>query len=83
MPARGHVLPLGKGRIVKKAEANKPFKVTILSIGTRMVEAVHAARAVEMKHSDVSVTVADARFMKPLGNPNPNPNPNSDPRLLT
>jgi 1-deoxy-D-xylulose-5-phosphate synthase len=31
-----------------------------------MVESVMAARAVESRFADVSVTVADARFMKPL-----------------
>jgi 1-deoxy-D-xylulose-5-phosphate synthase len=30
------------------------------------MDAVLAARAIEKEHSDVSVTVADARFMKPL-----------------
>ena len=45
---------------------NKLYKAVIVSIGTRMVEAVHAARALEAKYPDLSVTVADARFMKPL-----------------
>ena len=31
-----------------------------------MIESVHAARALERKYQDLSVTVADARFMKPL-----------------
>jgi len=66
MPARGTVLEIGKGRIVKQGEASKPYKATILSIGTRMIEAVMAARAIESRHPDVAVTVADARFMKPL-----------------
>ena len=45
---------------------NKLYKAVIVSIGTRMVEAVHAARALEAKYPDIAVTVADARFMKPL-----------------
>jgi 1-deoxy-D-xylulose-5-phosphate synthase len=66
LPARGEVLPIGKGRVVKKGEAGKAYRATILSIGTRLVDSVMAARAIEAKHPDVAVTVADARFMKPL-----------------
>lgn len=35
-------------------------------MGTRLSPAVEAARLLEETRSDVSVTVADARFMKPL-----------------
>jgi 1-deoxy-D-xylulose-5-phosphate synthase len=66
LPARGEVLPIGKGRVVKKGEAGKAYRATILSIGTRLVDSVMAARAIEAKYPDVAVTVADARFMKPL-----------------
>ena len=45
---------------------SKAYKATILSIGTRMVEAVQAARVLESRYPDLAVTVADARFMKPL-----------------
>ena len=38
----------------------------IFSLGTRLADSVLAARELEAKHADVSVTVADARFMKPL-----------------
>ena len=41
-------------------------KLSILSIGTRLHDAVLAAREVETRNPDTSVTVADARFMKPL-----------------
>ena len=47
-------------------QANKKYKVAILSIGTRLVESVLAARLLESQHPDLSVCVADARFMKPL-----------------
>jgi 1-deoxy-D-xylulose-5-phosphate synthase len=40
--------------------------VAILSFGTRLSEALQAAEEVEKSNPDVSVTVADARFMKPL-----------------
>lgn len=67
---RGKALPIGKGRVVKAAhladEGTKKKKVTILSIGSRLIESLHAAKEYEAAHPDVSVAVADARFMKPL-----------------
>ena len=125
LPARGEVLPIGKGRIVKKVhthtghthwththasdppsnpllttlflyytsppyssliphppyssltphppcfsccqgESGKAYRAAILSIGTRLVDSVMAARALEARYPDLAVTVADARFMKPL-----------------
>jgi len=67
MPAKGSVLPIGKGRIVRQ-DVNKAGtkKVAILSIGTRLAPAVEAARALEATYPELSVTVADARWMKPL-----------------
>mmetsp|Transcript_11113 Transcript_11113/g.18192 ORF Transcript_11113/g.18192 Transcript_11113/m.18192 type:complete len:776 (+) Transcript_11113:138-2465(+) len=62
----GSPIEIGKGRIIKPPVPNKKFNVAVLSIGTRLVEAVQAARAVEAESADISVTVADARFMKPL-----------------
>jgi 1-deoxy-D-xylulose-5-phosphate synthase len=41
-------------------------RVAILSLGTRLHEALVAAQEVEDMFDDISVTVADARFMKPL-----------------
>ena len=41
-------------------------RVAILSIGTRLHEALVAAQEVEDEYEDLSITVADARFMKPL-----------------
>ena len=66
LPPRGKVLPIGKGRIVKQGQSGKTYRVAIVSIGTRLIDSVLAARALEEKNSDVAVTVADARFMKPL-----------------
>jgi len=42
------------------------IQVALLNLGTRLSPAVEAARLLEDTRSDVSVTVADARFMKPL-----------------
>ena len=59
LPARGEVLEIGKGRIVREGNT-----VAILSLGTRLGEAVKAAE--ELASMGLSATVADARFAKPL-----------------
>jgi 1-deoxy-D-xylulose-5-phosphate synthase len=52
-------LPIGKGRIVREGK-----KVAILSLGTRLEEALKAADVLDAK--GLSTTVADLRFAKPL-----------------
>src|SRR6185436_2223885 len=52
-------LEIGKGRIVKQGS-----KVALLSLGTRLAEALKAADQLEAK--GLSTTVADLRFAKPL-----------------
>jgi 1-deoxy-D-xylulose-5-phosphate synthase len=52
-------LEIGKGRIVREGK-----KVAILSLGTRLEEALKAADALEVR--GLSTTVADLRFAKPL-----------------
>lgn len=65
MPERGHTVAIGKGRIIRnKAPSPKEGSVAILSLGTRLLESVKAAEALEA--NAIPVTVADARFMKPL-----------------
>lgn len=59
MPARGEVLPIGKGRILREGTS-----VAILSLGARLREALAAADA--LAGFGLSTTVADARFAKPL-----------------
>jgi 1-deoxy-D-xylulose-5-phosphate synthase len=59
MPAEGKPLEIGKGRIVREGS-----KVAILSLGTRLAEALKAAE--ELAAFGLSTTVADARFAKPL-----------------
>jgi 1-deoxy-D-xylulose-5-phosphate synthase len=58
-PAEGVPLPIGKGRIVREGTT-----VAILSLGTRLAEAMKAAD--QLAAMGLSATVADARFMKPL-----------------
>jgi 1-deoxy-D-xylulose-5-phosphate synthase len=59
LPDRGEVLEIGKGRILREGS-----KVAILSLGTRLADALKAAE--ELESYGVSTTVADARFAKPL-----------------
>jgi 1-deoxy-D-xylulose-5-phosphate synthase len=59
LPARGQPLPIGKGRIVRQGS-----RVAILSLGTRLGEALKAAE--DLAARGLSTTVADARFAKPL-----------------
>ncbi len=59
LPQIGKVLEIGKGRIVREGT-----KVAILSLGTRLAEAMKAAEMLETH--GLSTTVADARFAKPL-----------------
>jgi 1-deoxy-D-xylulose-5-phosphate synthase len=59
MPARGVPLEIGRGRIIREGT-----RVAILSFGTRLAEVTKAAEALAGR--GVSVTVADARFAKPL-----------------
>jgi 1-deoxy-D-xylulose-5-phosphate synthase len=65
LPARGDVLPIGKGRIVKQADLKgKAKKTAILSLGTRLADSLAAADMLEA--DGLKVTVADARFAKPI-----------------
>lgn len=59
MPERGEILPIGKGRVLREGH-----DVAILSFGTRLAEGLAAADL--MAAEGISVTVADARFAKPL-----------------
>jgi len=59
LPAVPERLEIGKGRIVREGK-----KVAILSLGTRLAEALKAADVLDGK--GLSTTVADLRFAKPL-----------------
>ncbi|MBM6578831.1 1-deoxy-D-xylulose-5-phosphate synthase [Microvirga sp. BT689] len=59
MPEQGVPLAIGRGRIVKQGS-----RIAILSLGTRLAEALKAAEELEAR--GLSTTVADARFAKPL-----------------
>jgi 1-deoxy-D-xylulose-5-phosphate synthase len=62
LPATPERLEIGKGRIVRGHE--KGGKVAILSLGTRLAEALKAAEQLEAR--GLATTVADLRFAKPL-----------------
>jgi len=59
LPETPERLEIGKGRIVREGK-----KVAILSLGTRLAEALKAADALDAR--GLSTTVADLRFAKPL-----------------
>ena len=59
LPETPQLLEIGKGRVVREGS-----KVAILSLGTRLAEALKAADQLEAK--GLSTTVADLRFAKPL-----------------
>jgi 1-deoxy-D-xylulose-5-phosphate synthase len=59
LPSEPQQLEIGKGRIVREGKT-----VAILSLGTRLGEALKAAETLEAK--GLSTTVADLRFAKPL-----------------
>jgi len=59
LPEAPEVLAIGKGRVVREGK-----KVAILSLGTRLAEALKAADRLDAQ--GLSTTVADLRFAKPL-----------------
>ena len=59
MPDRGTPLPIGKGRILTEGH-----DIALLSFGAHLGEVLQAAELLEGE--GISVTVADARFAKPL-----------------
>lgn len=59
LPERGEVLEIGRGRVLFEGT-----DVAILSFGAHLGESLKAAEVLEA--SGVSVTLADARFAKPL-----------------
>jgi len=59
LPETAAILPVGKGRIVQTGDA-----IAVLSIGTRLAACLDAAEKIAAE--GVHITVADARFAKPL-----------------
>ncbi|MGH1456921.1 MAG: 1-deoxy-D-xylulose-5-phosphate synthase [Alphaproteobacteria bacterium] len=60
LPEHPEILKIGKGRIIQKGE-----KLAILSLGTRLEEC-KAAALILKKNIGYDITIADARFAKPL-----------------
>jgi 1-deoxy-D-xylulose-5-phosphate synthase len=58
----GKVLAIGKGDIVKQGK-----KIAILSYGARLQEALKAA-AIIKNNANIDITIANAKFAKPLDN---------------
>lgn len=61
LPEEGQILEIGKGRIIREAER---AGVALLALGPRLHEALKAADILEKE--GIAVSVADARFAKPV-----------------
>jgi 1-deoxy-D-xylulose-5-phosphate synthase len=59
LPEHAELLPIGRGRVLREGG-----RVAILSLGTRLADALKAAD--ELAARGLPTTVADARFAKPL-----------------
>ena len=59
LPNFGENIEVGKGRIISQGN-----NIAILSFGARLLEVQKAAE--ELEQLDISVTIVDARFAKPL-----------------
>ena len=59
LPKQPEILPIGKGRVLRTGE-----DIALLSIGTRLAACLDAAE--KLAADGVQITVADARFAKPL-----------------
>ena len=65
LPARGTPLAIGRGRMLRQPPPGQPGpRVALLSLGTRLAEALRAADMLAAR--GLAVSVADARFLKPL-----------------
>jgi 1-deoxy-D-xylulose-5-phosphate synthase len=65
LPETGEILPIGRGRLMRDArKAGGRAPVAILSLGTRLADALAAAD--DLAARGLAATVADARFAKPL-----------------
>ena len=59
LPDAGQVLEIGRGRLMREGS-----KVALLSCGTRLADCLTAAD--QIAESKLDITVADARFVKPI-----------------
>ena len=59
LPERGEALPIGRGRVVQEGT-----EIALVSLGTRLTECRKAAE--HLMAQGLSVTIADARFAKPI-----------------
>ncbi|HEX3615798.1 MAG TPA: 1-deoxy-D-xylulose-5-phosphate synthase [Solirubrobacteraceae bacterium] len=64
LPAEPSVIPVGTGEILREAAADSSTRVALLGYGSGVGKALAAADL--LAEHDLSVTVADARFAKPI-----------------
>ena len=59
LPDQGEILPIAKGWVIQTGD-----EIAVVSIGTRLAACLDAAK--KMAADGINITVADARFAKPL-----------------
>jgi 1-deoxy-D-xylulose-5-phosphate synthase len=66
LPAEASAIPVGRGEILKEGGAGGAAgrRVALIGYGTGVGKALGAAE--QLAHSDIALTVADARFAKPI-----------------
>jgi 1-deoxy-D-xylulose-5-phosphate synthase len=64
LPAEPSVIPVGTGEILREAASDGATRVALLGYGSGVAKALGAADL--LAEHDISVTVADARFAKPI-----------------
>jgi 1-deoxy-D-xylulose-5-phosphate synthase len=64
LPAEPSVIPVGTGEILREAASDGSTRVALLGYGSGVGKALGAADL--LAEHDISVTVADARFAKPI-----------------
>jgi 1-deoxy-D-xylulose-5-phosphate synthase len=64
LPRTAKAIPIGSGEILQQAAADGADRVALIGYGTGVGKALDAAR--ELERLGVAVTVADARFAKPI-----------------
>jgi 1-deoxy-D-xylulose-5-phosphate synthase len=65
LPSEGEAIPIGVGEILREAERDSAGRrVALIGYGTGVGKALHAAEL--LSREEIAVTVADARFAKPI-----------------
>ena len=64
MPSAPAILTIGKGRMIQQSSNKVGARVAVLTLGPRLYEAMKASE--QLAEHGISLTIADARFAKPV-----------------